>query len=105
MFESILETGRIYVIKGSRPVLVKVMLFHSRGCGHPQDDAMANFFLDSKGSISKLSNEVSLFLKSIGKVVKIGQTFCLNLAVRRYTAMPVRNGTLYLCIIWNQFLH
>ena len=89
MFESNFETGQIFVIKGSRPILVKVVLFHSRRCGHPQDDAMANFFLDSKGSISKLSNEVSLFLKSIGKVVKIGQTFCLNLAVRRYMSTSV----------------
>ena len=76
-------------MKGSRQVLVKVVLFHSRGCGHPQDDAMANFFLDSKGSILGLSNEVHLFLISIGKVVKIAQIFCLNLAVRRYVSTSV----------------
>ena len=59
LFESNFETSQIFVLKGSRPVLVKVVLFHSRGCGHPQDDAMANVFLDSKGSILGLSNEVS----------------------------------------------
>ena len=59
MFESNFETSQIFVLKGSRPVLVKVVLFHSRGCDHPQDDAMANVFLDSKGSILGLSNEVS----------------------------------------------
>ena len=40
-------------------VLVKLVIFHSRGCGHPQDDVMPNFFPDSKGSILGLSNEVS----------------------------------------------
>ena len=42
-FESNTETGRISVMKGSRRVLVKVVLFQLRGRGHPQDDAMANF--------------------------------------------------------------
>ena len=58
MFESILETGRIFVKKGSTLVLLKVVLFHSRGCGHPQDDVMANFILNFKSSILGLSNEV-----------------------------------------------
>ena len=58
-FESRFEAGRISVMEGSRQVLVKVVLFHLRGCGHPQDDAMPNFFPDSKSSILGLSNEVS----------------------------------------------
>ena len=53
------ETGRISVMKGSRRVLVKVVLFHLRERGHPQDDATPNFFTDSKRPILGLSNEVS----------------------------------------------
>ena len=58
-FESNTETGRISVMKGSRGVLVKVVLFQLRGPGHPQDDANINFFADSKRPILGLSNEVS----------------------------------------------
>ena len=58
-FERIIETGRISVINGSRRVLVKVVLFQLRVCDHPQDDAMANFFANSKRPILGLSNEVS----------------------------------------------
>ena len=46
-------------MRGSRRVLVKVVLFQLRGRGHPQDRAMPNFFPDSKSSILGLSNEVS----------------------------------------------
>ena len=53
------ETGRISVMKGSRRVLIKVVLFQSRGRGHPQNDATPNFFADSKRPILGLSNEVS----------------------------------------------
>ena len=45
-----LETGRISAMKGSRRVLVKVVLFQLRGRDHPQDDATPNFFADSKRS-------------------------------------------------------
>ena len=58
-FERSFETGRISVIKGSRRVLVKVVLFQLRGSGHPQDDATLNCFTDSKCPIQGLSNEVS----------------------------------------------
>ena len=46
-------------MRGSRQVLVKVVLFQLRGHGHPQDDATTNFFADSKRPILGLSNEVS----------------------------------------------
>ena len=59
LFESNTETGRISVMKGSRQVLVKVVLFQLRGHGHPQDDAMPNFFANSERPILGLSNEVS----------------------------------------------
>ena len=58
-FESNTETGRISVMKGSRRVLVKVVLFQLRGRSQPQNDATANFFANSKRPILGLSNEVS----------------------------------------------
>ena len=58
-FESNTETGRISVMKGSRQVLVKVVLFQLRGGGYPQDDTTLNFFPDSKSSILGLSNNVA----------------------------------------------
>ena len=53
------ETGRISILRGSRQVLVKVVLFQLRGHGHPQDDATTNFSANSERPISGLSNEVS----------------------------------------------
>ena len=46
--ERIFETGKISVMKGSTRVLVKIVLFQLKGCGHPQDDTMPNFIPDSK---------------------------------------------------------
>ena len=40
------ENGKKSIMKGSRRVLVKVVLFQLRG-GHPQDDATPNFLADS----------------------------------------------------------
>ena len=57
--ESSLKTGKISVMRDSRQVLVKVVLFQLRGHGHLQDDAMLNFFPYSKGSLLGLSNEVN----------------------------------------------
>ena len=57
-FEKSFETGRISVMKGSRRVLAKVVLFQFRMRGHPQDDAMPYFFPDSKSSTLGLSNKV-----------------------------------------------
>ena len=57
--ERSLKTGKISVMKDSRQVLVKVVLFQLRGPGHPQDDATPNFFANSKRPILGLSNEVS----------------------------------------------
>ena len=64
-FESNTETGRISVMKGSKPVLVKEVLFQLSGYGHPQDDAMTKFFADSKGPILGLSNEVLFVPESL----------------------------------------
>ena len=46
-------------MEGSRGILVKVVLFQLRGRGHPQGDAMPNFFPNSKSSTLGLSNEVA----------------------------------------------
>ena len=46
-------------MKGSRRVLVKVVLFQLRGHSQPQNDATANFFANSERPILGLSNEVS----------------------------------------------
>ena len=66
-FKRSFETGRISVMKGSRRVLPKVMLFQFRGRGHPQDDAMPNFFADSRSPIEGLSNEVSIVPEHLWK--------------------------------------
>ena len=58
-FESNTESGRISFMKGSRRVLVKVVLFHLRGRSQPQNDATANFFANSERPILGLSNDVS----------------------------------------------
>ena len=52
-------TGRISVMKGSRRVLVKVVLFQLSGHGHPQVDVTPNFFANSERPIKGLSNEIS----------------------------------------------
>ena len=65
-FERSFETGRISVMKGSRRVLVKMLLFHLDGHGYPQNDATPSFFPDSKNSIG-LSDEVSFVSKIFWK--------------------------------------
>ena len=54
-------------MRGSRKVLVKVLLFQLNGRDHPQDDATPSFFPDSKNSIVGLSNEVSFVSKIFWK--------------------------------------
>ena len=69
LFERSFETGEIFVMKGSRPVLVKVVLFQLRGPGHSQGDPTPSFFPNSKGLLSGLSNEVSFvsgFFRKVG---------------------------------------
>ena len=56
-------------MKGSRRVLVKVVLFQLRGRGHPQDDATTNSFANSERPISGLSNEVSFVPEILWKDV------------------------------------
>ena len=54
-------------MQGSSLILVKVVLFQLSGCGHPQDNARANFPPYSKGSILGLSNDVSSVSESFWK--------------------------------------
>ena len=67
-FERSFETGRISVMKGSRRVLVKVVLFQWRGCGHAQSDATPSFFPYSESSILGLSNELSFVSRYYCKI-------------------------------------
>ena len=67
LFERNFETGRISVMKGSRRVLVKVVLFQLRGHSQPQNDATANFFVNSERPILGLSNEVSFVTEILWK--------------------------------------
>ena len=62
-FESTTETGRIYVMKGSRRVLVKVVLYQLSERSQPQNDATPNFFANSEHPILGLSNEASFVPK------------------------------------------
>ena len=56
------EIGRVSVTRGSRRVLVKVVLLQLGGRGNLQDDALPSFFPDSRSSLIGLSNDVSLGL-------------------------------------------
>ena len=75
------EIGVKLVMEGSRPILVKLLLFQSSGCGHLQDGATPNFFPDSKSSILGLSIDVlfvlEFFLKMLEtlKTLKGGQIY------------------------------
>ena len=74
-FERSFETGRISVMKGSRSVLVNVVLFQLRGRGQPQDDAMPNFFAEVLNALYKgFQMKYHLFQNIFEKVVKIKET-------------------------------
>ena len=60
MFEESFEIERIFALKSSILVSVELVFFQLRGGGHPQGDAMPNFFPQFKRSILGLSIEVSL---------------------------------------------
>ena len=47
----------------SRPIIVKLLLFQSGGCGHLQYGATSSFFPDSKSSILGLSIDVKFVLE------------------------------------------
>ena len=68
--ESSFKIESTSIMKGSRRVLVKVLLFQLDGRGHPHIDAMPSFFPDSKNSLVGLSNEVSLVSEMFWKVVE-----------------------------------
>ena len=67
MFERTFETARIFVMEGSKQVLVKVMLFQLREHVHPQDGAMPTFFHESSSPLLVLSIDVSFVLKFFWK--------------------------------------
>ena len=57
-------------MRGSRRVLVKVLLIQLYGLGHPKDDTTPSFFPDSKNSIIGLSNEVPVVSEIFCRGVK-----------------------------------
>ena len=63
--ESSFETGRISIMRGSRRVLVKVVLFQLRGRSQPQNDATANFFANSERPISKTKSGSEAKVKNL----------------------------------------
>ena len=55
-------------MRGSRRVLVKVVLFQFLGPGLAQDGATSNFLPDSKSSLLGLSNEVLFVSEFLEKI-------------------------------------
>ena len=51
-------------LRAYRPILVNMVLYHSRGCGSPYDTATTSFMTISRSSIIGLSNEVSFVSES-----------------------------------------
>ena len=70
-FEGSFETWRISVMRGSRQVLVKVVLFQLRGHGQVHNDAMPNFLLILNALYKGLQMRYQLLQKFFEKVVKI----------------------------------
>jgi len=68
--ETSFEIGGKLVMERYRPVLVKLLLFQSGGCGLPNDDARPSFFPDSKSSKLRLSIDVSFVLELFWKGAK-----------------------------------
>ena len=58
VIEKSFETGRISIVRASRGVLVKVVLFHIKGRGHSQVDTMPNIIKSFNSHYSDLSIEV-----------------------------------------------
>ena len=82
LFESNTETGKISIMRGSKKVLVKLVLFQLRGTGHPQDDTNPHFFLILKALYQGFQIRYHLFLNSIRKMIKTTKVFSRKLAVK-----------------------
>ena len=54
------ENGSSFLLRGSRPILMIVVLIPLGGHGYPQNGAMPSFFLNSKSSMLGLSSDTSL---------------------------------------------
>ena len=79
--EKMFETRRISIMRGSRQVLVKVVLLQLRGHDHPQDDTTPNFFFILKALCLGFQMRYHLFLNSIRKMVKTTRVFSKKVAV------------------------
>ena len=63
LFERSFKIQRFCAMKSLGQVLLEVVLFQSRGRGHPQSDATPHFFLEYKCSILRLSNKILFVCK------------------------------------------
>ena len=64
-----------FLLGGSRKALVKVVPFQLKWDGHPQDDAIPYFYLDSKSFIPGFLNDVSFVSGSILEGIQKKQNF------------------------------
>jgi len=65
--ENSFEIWGIFIMEGSRQVLVRVMLLQSREPLHPQEGTTPNFFYKSRSSLLVLSIDVSFVSKIFWK--------------------------------------
>ena len=75
-----IENWNIFLMRGSRRVLVKVMFFHWRGHNYPYDVATKILISNSIGSLKGLSNEVSFIFLFLAPFWQI-KTFCRKFAI------------------------
>ena len=91
-FEGNTETGQISVMRGSRPVLVKVVLFWLKGPGHPQDDTTPVFFLFLIALCQGFHMRYHLSLNSVRNMVKTTKVFSSKLAVNFQSSTTINTG-------------
>ena len=109
-FESNTETGRISVMRGSRGVLVKVLLFQLRGRGHFRMIPPPIFFLILIALCQGFQLRYHLFLKSVRNMAKTTKVFSRKLAVKFQSSTTVTNSmmkfrcnfTILLMYTWGQ---
>ena len=65
--EICIENWNTSNLRAYRPILVNVVLYHSRGCGSPYDTTAPSFMTNSKCFIIGLSNEVSFVTEYFSK--------------------------------------
>ena len=95
LFESNTKTGRFSVMRNSRRVLVKVVLFQLKRPGHHQNDTTPIFFLILIALCQGFQMIYYLFLNSISKMVKTIKVFSRKVAVPRYMSTSLYTSNDY----------